>query len=127
MPDEPPAVPADEAGPQHGGAGEDRGVPQHGDAGEHGAVPQHEAWDRAGTRVLRTAHDLGAALAEEGAAPDPVVVRTGGPHRSIDALAALIDAALADDDATRTGEDADDAAARTGDDGGPPEPGRPRS
>jgi hypothetical protein len=67
-------------------------------------IPQHEAWDRAGKKALRTAHDLGAALAEEGAAPEPVVVRTGGPHRSIDGLAALIDAALADDEAARTGE-----------------------
>jgi hypothetical protein len=62
-------------------------------------VPRHEARDRAGKITLRTAHELGAALAGPGKAgeADPVVVRTDGPHRSIDGLAALIDAALEDD------------------------------
>ena len=59
-------------------------------------IEQHEAVDRFGKAALRTAHDLGAALAETGHAEpgEPVVVRTGGPHRSLDGLAALIDAAL---------------------------------
>jgi hypothetical protein len=60
------------------------------------AVERHEALDRFGKKALRTAHDLGAALAETGHGEpgEPVVVRTNGPHRTIDGLAALIDAAL---------------------------------
>ena len=66
-------------------------------------IDKHEAWDRAGKAALRTAHDLGAALSATGepdAEPgvEPVVVRTGGPHRSIAALAALIDDALAEEE-----------------------------
>ena len=70
------------------------------DASEH-AVPRierHEAYDRFGKSALRTAHDLSAALSEAGRAEgdEPVILRTNGPHRSIDGLAALIDAALED-------------------------------
>ena len=60
-------------------------------------IPLHEATDRIGRISLGTAHDLGAALAEGGADGEPIVVRTGGPHRTVDGLLALIDAALADD------------------------------
>jgi hypothetical protein len=71
---------------------------------EHLPIERHEAVDRFGKATLRTAHDLTAALAEEdGGPPEPVVLRTDGPHRSLDGLAALIDAALADegDDSAR--------------------------
>jgi hypothetical protein len=63
-------------------------------------IERHEARDRFGKVALRTAHDLSAALAESGRSEgaEPVVVRTDGPHRTIDALAALIDAVLEDDD-----------------------------
>ena len=60
-------------------------------------IALHEATDRIGRISLRAAHDLGAALAEEGADSEPIVVRTGGPHRTVDGLLSLIDAALADD------------------------------
>jgi len=56
-------------------------------------IQRHEATDRFGKAAMRTAHDLGEALADR----DPVVVRTDGPHRSLAALAALIDDALIDD------------------------------
>ena len=76
-------------------------------------IEQHEAVDRFGKAALRSAHDLGAALAETGHAEpgEPVVVRTGGPHRSLDGLAALIDAALEDEAADPVGPtpDADHA------------------
>ena len=74
-------------------------------------IEQHEAFDRFGKTALRTAHDLGAALDRAGSADEPIVVRTDGPHRSIDGLAALIDAALADEEPvdgrprTREGQD----------------------
>lgn len=68
-------------------------------------IEKHEAWDRAGKAALRTAHDLGAALSATGEpGAEPVVVRTGGPHRSIAALAALIDDALADAEGSGTAE-----------------------
>lgn len=61
-------------------------------------IERHEAADRFGGISMRTAHDLGAALTESGSADgEPIVVRRGGPHRSLDGLAALIDAALADE------------------------------
>jgi hypothetical protein len=60
---------------------------------------RHEATDRFGKAALRAAHDLTEALAdEEGGVPEPVVVRRNGPHRSLDGLAALLDAALAGDE-----------------------------
>jgi hypothetical protein len=59
-------------------------------------IERHEAVDRFGKTSLRTAHDLTAGLVEAGLAEEdePIVVRRNGPHRSIDALAALIDEAL---------------------------------
>ena len=57
-------------------------------------VERHEAFDRFGKTALRMAHDL----ADADSADEPIVVRTDGPHRSIDGLAALIDAALADNE-----------------------------
>lgn len=62
-------------------------------------IERHEAYDRFGKSALRTAHDLSAALAEGGRpeGEEPVVLRTTGPHRSIDEVAGLIDAALADE------------------------------
>jgi hypothetical protein len=61
-------------------------------------IERHEAVDRFGKKVLRTAHDLTAALAENGRADEePIVLRTDGPHRSIEGLMALIDEALDDD------------------------------
>jgi len=62
-------------------------------------VERHEAADRFGKTSLQTAHDLTSALVEAGLADEeePVVVRRGGPHRSIDGLAALIDETLAEE------------------------------
>jgi len=77
-------------------------------------IPLHEATDRIGRISLRTAHDLGAALAEGGADGEPIVVRTGGPHRTVDGLRALIDAALADD-AALVEKDQGDTAGRATD------------
>ncbi|WP_448628117.1 hypothetical protein [Geodermatophilus sp. URMC 64] len=71
---------------------------------EHLPIERHEAVDRFGKAALRTAHDLSDALAEEDGGPaEPVVLRTDGPHRSLAGLAAVLDAALADegDDAAR--------------------------
>lgn len=63
-------------------------------------IAQHEAVDRFGKTSLRTAHELTAALAaNDGGDEEPVVRRTGGPHRSIGGLAALLDAALAEEPA----------------------------
>lgn len=56
-------------------------------------IERHEAYDRIGKIVWQTAHALG----EADGAGEPIVVRTDGPHRSIDGLAALIDEALADE------------------------------
>jgi hypothetical protein len=77
-------------------------------------IARHEAQDRIGRLTLGTAHDLGAALAEEGADGEPIVVRTGGPHRTADGLLALIDAALADD-AALAEEHRGDTAGRAAD------------
>jgi hypothetical protein len=74
-------------------------------------IERHEAFDRFGKTALRTAHDLTAGLIEAGSADEPIVLRTDGPHRSIDGLAALIDAALAEEEPvdgrprTREGQD----------------------
>ena len=81
-------------------------------------IARHEAQDRIGRLTLGTAHDLGVALAESGSTEnEPVLVRTGGPHRTLDGLLGLIDAALADDAAPaeqdrgdRTGGATDPAA-----------------
>jgi hypothetical protein len=61
-------------------------------------VEPHAARDRFGKAALRTVHDLTAGLAEasDGEA-EPVVLRTGGPHRSIKGLAALLDEVLDDE------------------------------
>ncbi|MGY1824047.1 hypothetical protein [Geodermatophilus sp. SYSU D00079] len=67
-------------------------------------IERHRAVDRFGKEALRTAADLTEALREdEDAVPDPVVLRTDGPHRSLDGLAALLDEALAEDDAEGAG------------------------
>ena len=71
-------------------------------------IPQHEAVDRFGKASLRTAHELTVALAaNDDADEEPVVRRAGGPHRSIGGLAALLDAALAEEDAGRGGAPVD--------------------
>lgn len=75
-------------------------------------IERHEATDRFGKAALRTAHDLGEALADA----DPVVVRTDGPHRTLDGLAALIDAALAEDPPAADGAGDHDGAHFGGDD-----------
>jgi len=77
-------------------------------------IARHEAQDRIGRLTLGTAHDLGAALAEGGADGEPIVVRIGGPHRTVGGLLTLIDAALADD-AAPAEEDRDDTAGRATD------------
>ncbi|HEX2075934.1 MAG TPA: hypothetical protein VHF92_19320 [Geodermatophilus sp.] len=77
-------------------------------------VERHAAQDRVGKRALRTAHDLGAALADDGADAEPVVLRTDGPHVSFAGLAALIDEALAEDAAARRAGRPADAAEPSG-------------
>jgi hypothetical protein len=63
-------------------------------------IDKHEAADRFGKTTLRTAHDLTAALADgDDVVAEPIVLRRGGPHRSIDGLMALLDDALADESA----------------------------
>ena len=81
-------------------------------------IERHEAVDRFGKTALRTAHRLTAAMAESGADEEPILLRTDGPHRTLDGLAALIDAALADDgvqgmaaEGSTTDADGEDAAA----------------
>jgi hypothetical protein len=81
-------------------------------------IERHEAADRFGKIALRTAHRLTAAMAESGADEEPILVRTEGPHRTLVGLAALIDAALADDEVRGTAAegstrdaDGEDAAA----------------
>lgn len=68
-------------------------------------IVRHQAVDRFGTTALRTAHRLTAAMAESGGGEEPILLRTDGPHRSLDSLAALIDEALADEDAGGTQTD----------------------
>jgi hypothetical protein len=64
-------------------------------------IERHEATDRFGMISMRTAHDLGAALTESGSTDgEPIVVRRGAPHRSLNGLVSLIDEALADEDPT---------------------------
>jgi hypothetical protein len=76
-------------------------------------IARHEAADRIGRITLGAAHDLGVALAESGSTEsEPVVVRTGGPHRTLDGLVALIDEALAED-AASADEDRRGTADRT--------------
>ena len=71
-------------------------------------IPTHEAVDRFGKASLRTVHELTVALAaNDDADEEPVVRRTGGSHRSIDGLAALLDAALAEEDEGPGGPPAD--------------------
>jgi hypothetical protein len=81
-------------------------------------IERHEAADRFGKTALRTAHRLTVAMAESGGDEEPILVRTDGPHRTLDGLAALIDAALADDEVQGTAakastrdDDGEDAAA----------------
>jgi hypothetical protein len=81
-------------------------------------IERHEAADRFGAAALRTAHDLGEGLAGPDADPDPVVVRTDGPHRSLAGLAALIDAALAEDGDEDGDEDGTGAGDHDGADDG---------
>jgi hypothetical protein len=65
-------------------------------------IERHVAADRFGKRALRTAHDINAALADEGdGVQEPVLVRRNGPHRSIQGLQTLIDEALEDDEQSR--------------------------
>ena len=62
-------------------------------------IAQHEAADRFGKTSLRTVHELTVALAvNDDADEEPVVRRVRGAHRSIGGLAALLDAALDDED-----------------------------
>jgi hypothetical protein len=76
-------------------------------------IERHEAVDRFGKKVLRTAHELTAALAENDAADEePVVLRTDGPHRSIRSLMVLIDDAL--DDERPSGGASDGRGGQTG-------------
>jgi hypothetical protein len=81
-------------------------------------IERHEAADRFGKTALRTAHRLTAAMAEPGAHEEPILLRTDGPHRTLDGLASLIDAALADNEVHGTAAkgstrdaDGEDAAA----------------
>ena len=62
-------------------------------------MAKHEAVDRFGKASLRTVHELTVALAaNDDADEEPVVRQIRGPHRSIGGLAALLDAALDDED-----------------------------
>lgn len=81
-------------------------------------IERHEAADRFGKAATRTAHRLTVAMSESGLDEEPILVRTGGPHRTLDGLAALIDAALADNEfqrraakASTTDDDGEGAAA----------------
>lgn len=67
--------------------------------GEPGGVhPKHLAADRAGKGLLRAAHDITVGLAAAGVDDDGVVVlRRGGPHRSLGELEALLDEALSEE------------------------------
>ncbi|MGY1831338.1 hypothetical protein ACI8AA_13080 [Geodermatophilus sp. SYSU D01180] len=68
-------------------------------------IERHEAADRAGKAALRAAHDLTEGLsADEDDVPEPVVVRRGGPHRSVGGLADLIDSALQENEALEEDE-----------------------
>lgn len=92
-------------------------------------IPRHEAQDRIGRLTLGTAHDLGAALGESGSTDvDPVLVRSGGPHRTLDGLVSFIDEALADD-AASAGEERGGTAVRAPRPPSPEadSPGRPTS
>ncbi|MET0765412.1 MAG: hypothetical protein ABWY29_11135 [Blastococcus sp.] len=60
-------------------------------------IEKHAAADRFGKQALRAAHDINAALADDDAAAEPIVVRRNGPHRSIHGLQTLIDEALDDE------------------------------
>jgi hypothetical protein len=61
-------------------------------------LDRHVAADRAGKRALRVAQEITEALAADGVgAGEPVLLRRGGPHRSIAGLAALLDEVLADE------------------------------
>jgi hypothetical protein len=63
-------------------------------------IDKHEATDRFGKTTLRMAHDLTRALADgDDDVAEPIVLRRGGPHRSIDGLMALLDDALTDESA----------------------------
>lgn len=67
-------------------------------------IERHAATERFGKAALRTAHRLSVAMAESGSAgEEPILVRAGGPHRTLDGVAALIDAALADEGAGAEG------------------------
>jgi hypothetical protein len=62
-------------------------------------IERHVATDRFGKRALRTAHDITAALADDGDGDgEPGLLRRNGPHRSIGGLEALIEQALDDDE-----------------------------
>jgi predicted aconitase len=62
-------------------------------------IEPHEAADRFGKAALQSTHRLTEALAEDqDDTPEPVVVRRGGPHRSLDELATLLDEALDQED-----------------------------
>ncbi|GAB3199909.1 hypothetical protein GCM10027261_30740 [Geodermatophilus arenarius] len=67
-------------------------------------IERHEAADRAGKAALRAAHDLTVGLSSDDDVPEPVVVRRGGPHRSVGGLADLIDSALQENEALQEDE-----------------------
>ncbi|MGY1727351.1 hypothetical protein ACI79J_10305 [Geodermatophilus sp. SYSU D01062] len=76
-------------------------------SGEVPRIERHEAADRAGKAALRAAHDLTEGLSSgepDDDVPEPVVVRRGGPHRSVGGLADLIDSALEENEALQENE-----------------------
>jgi len=89
-------------------------------------IARHEAQDRIGRVTLGTAHRLGVALGESGSTDgDPIVLRTDGPHLTLDGLVSLIDEALADDAASAAedrGSPADQGSRPPSPDVGPPAP-----
>ena len=64
-------------------------------------IERHAATDRFGKRALRTAHEIGQVLDDDGGDGEPVLFRRGGPHRGIRGLEALLDEALDDHEQQR--------------------------
>lgn len=65
---------------------------------ERPPIERHVATERFGKQALRTAHHLTGALGDGTGPDEPVLFRRGGPHRSLQGLESLLDAALREDE-----------------------------